>query len=266
MKKIIFLFFFVCACNVSFAQDTLPYFILRGKFIVPKQASLKFNKGDSVSFPYFEGGNSKLCKQLFDDCTTSMGLRKCGLVTANVFFNSDGTLDSVRLFDELRSTRGDVHHVSTDALNSAKYAFKKMRPWVPFKINGKGQPFIVRIVVPYGSSFTINSSGQTSATYSEGMENDPNSLKCLSIETSQISDRDDFFAMGVKLMTSKNFEEAALWFGAVLESNEKDLDALFNRAICYLKTNDIKSACKDWERAAKLGDPDAPTLIQKNCK
>ncbi len=63
----------------------------------------------------------------------------------------------------------------------------------------------------------------------------------------------------------------ALLFKNLLENNAcpvlkvQKRCGMFNRTICYLKTNNQKAACEEWERLVKPGDEDAPSLILKNC-
>ncbi len=76
----------------------------------------------------------------------------------------------------------------------------------------------------------------------------------------------NYYNMGSELATKEMYKEAIPYFSEVLQNATSDLDALYNRGVCYLKTDEIPKACEDWKRMKKLGNGDADGLIEKYCK
>ncbi len=61
-------------------------------------------------------------------------------------------------------------------------------------------------------------------------------------------------------------DEALKDLAAAIRMNPEFAMAYFNRALVYLNTGKKELACIDLQKAAKLGNTDANTLFQKQCK
>ncbi|MBL7915226.1 MAG: hypothetical protein JNL49_09270 [Bacteroidia bacterium] len=74
-----------------------------------------------------------------------------------------------------------------------------------------------------------------------------------------------YYNLGADLAGNGQFKEAIPYFNCVLENSPSDVDALFNRGICYLKIDENKKACSDWQTISNMGKPDANKLLLKYC-
>jgi tetratricopeptide (TPR) repeat protein len=74
-----------------------------------------------------------------------------------------------------------------------------------------------------------------------------------------------YYNEGVKMFEAKDYAEAIKYFDETLYLTTKDIDALYNRAICKFKTGDKAGACEDWNRISSLRNADADGLISKYC-
>jgi hypothetical protein len=71
---------------------------------------------------------------------------------------------------------------------------------------------------------------------------------------------------GVIAMQREKFDAAIDFFCLTLSSNPNDIDALFQRGICYFKLNLIDKACADWQKIKTLKSKRADNLILEFCK
>ncbi|OQA11514.1 MAG: Tetratricopeptide repeat protein [Bacteroidetes bacterium ADurb.Bin397] len=74
-----------------------------------------------------------------------------------------------------------------------------------------------------------------------------------------------FYNEGAALAQNSKFEEALKYLNETIAIMPGDIDALYNRGICHLKTNNIPAACIDWKKVAQMGSEDANSFILKYC-
>ncbi|MBK7389983.1 MAG: tetratricopeptide repeat protein [Bacteroidetes bacterium] len=75
----------------------------------------------------------------------------------------------------------------------------------------------------------------------------------------------NFYNEGASLAQNSKFEEALKFLNETVAIMPGDIDALYNRGICHLKTNNIPAACSDWKKVAQMGSEDANSFILKYC-
>lgn len=75
----------------------------------------------------------------------------------------------------------------------------------------------------------------------------------------------NFYNEGAALAQNSKFEEALKYLNETIAIMPGDIDALYNRGICHLKTNNIPAACSDWKKVAQMGSEDANSFIMKYC-
>lgn len=75
----------------------------------------------------------------------------------------------------------------------------------------------------------------------------------------------NFYNEGAALAQNSKFEEALKYLNEAVAIMPGDIDALYNRGICHLKTNNIPAACSDWKKVSQLGSEDANSFILKYC-
>lgn len=76
----------------------------------------------------------------------------------------------------------------------------------------------------------------------------------------------NFYNEGADLAALSEFSSALPYFDQVLSLASTDVDALYNRGVCHLKTDQSEKACEDWNKIKRLRRPDADALIQKYCE
>jgi tetratricopeptide (TPR) repeat protein len=74
------------------------------------------------------------------------------------------------------------------------------------------------------------------------------------------------FKIGNKHIAKGNFQKAIESYSQGVEKDSLHTDSYFNRGICYFKLGDKESACKDWNKAKKLGDKAVANLLEKHCQ
>jgi len=55
-------------------------------------------------------------------------------------------------------------------------------------------------------------------------------------------------------------------FDKAIGINSKDPHSFYNRGLARQKLGNIKEACNDWNKAAKLGNDEAYDFIKKYCE
>lgn len=76
----------------------------------------------------------------------------------------------------------------------------------------------------------------------------------------------DYLRAGIKQFNKDNYIKAKELFSFALKNNPLDYDALYNRAVCYLRLNDLTSACKDLFNLKQFGRNEGDDLLKKICK
>ena len=74
-----------------------------------------------------------------------------------------------------------------------------------------------------------------------------------------------YYNIGSEMTSQGNYEEAINHLDIVLNLSPADIDALYNRGVCYLKKGDKVRSCDDWKKIQLLGKTDADKLIIKYC-
>jgi len=69
-----------------------------------------------------------------------------------------------------------------------------------------------------------------------------------------------------KLFVKQEFQKAITQYSDAIMWYPEYTKAYLNRAISYARIRDIENACKDWKKAAELGDKGVQSNIDKYCK
>lgn len=75
----------------------------------------------------------------------------------------------------------------------------------------------------------------------------------------------NYYNAGADLAGEKKFVEAIPFFDQVINFSANDIDAYYNRGVCYHKTGRQEKACQDWNAVKALGKTDCDQLILKYC-
>lgn len=72
----------------------------------------------------------------------------------------------------------------------------------------------------------------------------------------------------LKLMESEDYTNAITTFNGIISKSAKCKGALYNRGICYSKTDKSLEACTDWNNCKSFGDNsiELENNITENCK
>ncbi|MDO5979192.1 tetratricopeptide repeat protein [Flavivirga spongiicola] len=81
----------------------------------------------------------------------------------------------------------------------------------------------------------------------------------------QIRDGNKYFNLGLSSFQKDKFDEAIKYFTKSFEINHTKVDALYNRAACYVQKTEYLKACYDWARLAELGQKRGEKLLKENC-
>ena len=71
---------------------------------------------------------------------------------------------------------------------------------------------------------------------------------------------------GILEMKKSNYSVAIEHFNRSLEASPNDLDALYNRGLCFFKLEEPDKACLDWMKIKSLKSNKANNLLDKFCK
>lgn len=71
---------------------------------------------------------------------------------------------------------------------------------------------------------------------------------------------------GVIAMQREKFDSAIKHFNLTLSSDPDDIDALYQRGICFYKLNLLDKACADWQKIKDLKSKRADNLLLKFCE
>ena len=75
-----------------------------------------------------------------------------------------------------------------------------------------------------------------------------------------------FYNKGVLFLNDGKLNESISCFNSVLNYNDNDFDAYYNRGICFYKMNDLSNACLNWGQAFLIEDNEkAINIINKLC-
>ena len=72
-------------------------------------------------------------------------------------------------------------------------------------------------------------------------------------------------AIAMALMELKNFKEAIEDYNKAIFLDENDKECYYNRAIAKYNIGERESACKDLQKAFKLGDKQAEDVLNELC-
>lgn len=75
----------------------------------------------------------------------------------------------------------------------------------------------------------------------------------------------NYYNMGSDLASKGMYQEAVPYFDQIISLSSSDVDALYNRGVCHMKTGDMTKACADWQIIQNSGKPDADKLLLKYC-
>lgn len=75
----------------------------------------------------------------------------------------------------------------------------------------------------------------------------------------------NYYNIGSDFATKGMFQEAIPYFDVILSKSTSDVDALYNRGVCHMKTGDMTKACADWQIIQNSGKQDADKLLLKYC-
>lgn len=74
------------------------------------------------------------------------------------------------------------------------------------------------------------------------------------------------FNRGSSQLVLKQYKLAKKDFDKVLEINPRFIQAYHNRGVCYLRTDQLKKSCTDFEKAVGMGSPRSAKYLEENCK
>lgn len=81
----------------------------------------------------------------------------------------------------------------------------------------------------------------------------------------QLFDGNKYFKKGIESYQSENYTLAIKHFSKSYELNHTKVDALYNRAACYIQLNQLDKACDDWKTLSELGQKTGEKLYLQNC-
>lgn len=179
-----------------------------------------------------------------------------GDVTANIYVNSSGKVDSI-LYEG----------TNDNFINQVKKVFSNMPDWEPGNLNG------IAIDTTFRQEFYFSINKYRARNHTHIYEYILfSSFNCDYIEDlpQPGSNKDLTIAMclynrGVEELKLSNFKIAVDIFMQAERFNLKSADLYFNRAIAHLKSGNLDAACIDFKLAADLGDSEAKKIIKKQC-
>ena len=71
--------------------------------------------------------------------------------------------------------------------------------------------------------------------------------------------------MTITSYKKNKFDEAIKYFTKSFEINHTKVDALYNRAACYVQKTEYLKACYDWAKLTELGQKRSEKLLKENC-
>lgn len=195
------------------------------------------NIGEEIEFfpyevyPEFEGGLNGVYSYLSKNVSYPTEAKKnniSGKVFVNFQVNKIGEIEQVKIVKSV--------HPLLD--NEAIRVVKMMPKWLPGKIDGEEVPMILNLPI----NFRIdNSSNVKSRSFID-------------------------YEKGNKYMNSSNFKKAIYFFSESIKWEENNVNAYYNRGLCYAKLGDYENACKDWNKCVELGDIEVKKNIKEFCK
>ncbi len=75
----------------------------------------------------------------------------------------------------------------------------------------------------------------------------------------------NYYNIGSDFASKGMYPEAIPYFDVIINRSTSDVDALYNRGVCHMKTDDMTKACADWQIIQNSGKPDADKLLLKYC-
>jgi TonB family protein len=74
-----------------------------------------------------------------------------------------------------------------------------------------------------------------------------------------------FYDKGLSFLAAKEYDKAIESFSSAIKADKMDIDAYYNRAVCYVKMERNTEACADLQKAKELGDKESGELFLKLC-
>lgn len=75
----------------------------------------------------------------------------------------------------------------------------------------------------------------------------------------------DYFEKGNNYFNEGNYALAIDAYESSIIVEKNNVNAYFNRGVCYQKIGDVFKACLDWKKAADMGDEGAKEMLVKYC-
>lgn len=241
--------------------------------IVINSGIIAAQSADSIIPPSYIGGKNQLFSRLFENIKYPNSAKYAnisGIVYISAIIDTNGILDSLWI------VKGADKRLNIAAVD----AVRKLGKWNPAMINTN--PVRAMVNIPIGFYLGKNSkSVMIQSIYNQSIENIGYSLtldefmvieymESLSgIEGNYSATDDDFevnYQRGIEALGKGDYELALEYFNKVYRGDPQNVDILFNRALANYKLGNLNKACRDWSRAAKLGDIESSELLKKHCE
>lgn len=182
--------------------------------------------------PKFPGGKTALDGWLRKNLKYPVNAKRIGIqgiVIAEFTVTATGELNYVKIIQSLGSG------CDQEVLR----LINMMPKWVPAKRKGTNISYKTQLRVTFGNSREINE---------------------LEVKTNFIYNK------GIEAQKGEMWREAIAFYDEVIEITPYiDLDAMYNRAYCYMKVGELESACYGWDRASKFGSEESKIMVKKYC-
>ena len=183
--------------------------------------------------PKFPGGKAVLDKWLVENMKFPKQAKEIGIqgtVVAEFTVSAIGGISGIRIIKSL----GSGCDRETERL------IESMPKWSPAKRKGTNISYKTQVRVNFGN---------------------PKEIAELEIKTNYVYNK------GIDAQKNGEYEMAIELYTNVIEITPyMDLDAIYNRGLCKMKTGDREGACSDWDRGRKIGSDESSQMIEKYCR
>ena len=181
-------------------------------------------------------------------------------------------IDTAGILDSLWIVKGVDKRLNLAAMN----AVRNLKKWNPAMINSN--PVRAMVNIPIGFYLGKNpKSVMNQNIFNQSIENIGYTLTleefmivAYLVPLSGIEGTENAFEVNyqraVEALEKGDYESALPYFDKVYRGDPQNIDILSKRALTNFKLGNLNKACKDWSRAAKLGDKESSELRKKHCK
>ena len=185
-------------------------------------------------------------------------------------------IDTKGIMDSLWIVKGVDNRLNMAAMDGVR----KLGNWNPAMINSN--PVRAMVNIPIGFYLGKNSkSVMNQNSYNQSVENIGYTLTLdefmtivytaspSEIDGKYLATTNNFeinYQRGDEALEKGDYELALVYFNKVYKGDPQNIDILFKRALTNFKLGNLDKSCRDWSRAAKLGDLESSELLEKHCK